>query len=242
MATVDQSTSVSTSSGVRVVVPTEKVPPLHNGDRLTRAEFERRYRAMPDVKKAELIEGIVYMPSPVRYTQHAKPHALLMGWLTYYFSKTPNLEIGDNGTSRLDEDNEPQPDAMLMLPKSAGGTSWIDKDSYVSGAPDLVCEIAASSASIDMNDKLNAYRRNGVREYLVVRTEDAVLDWFELVEGRYEPMAADADGLLKSKIFPGLWLDPKSLLAGDVPKIYAAVDAGTATEEHKAFAATLAQV
>ena len=168
MSTAQQTTQ---TTPVAVVAPVS-VPKLRNGDRLTRVEFERRYEAMPEVKKAQLIEGIVYMPSPVRHTQHGKPRAIVMGWLGYYVSKTPRIEIGDNGTSRLDEDNEPQPDAMLLLPKHMGGTAWIDDDGYVSGAPDFVCEVAASSVSIDMHAKLNAYRRNGVREYLVIRTED----------------------------------------------------------------------
>src|SRR5205823_10671630 len=103
--------SVARSQPIPVPQPSRAVPPLVNGDRLTRVEFERRYAAMPDVNKAELIEGIVYMPSPVRQTSHGKPHVILASWLGYYISKTPDLEdFGDNSTVRLDEDNEPQPD------------------------------------------------------------------------------------------------------------------------------------
>src|SRR3954468_20259173 len=114
--------------------PTEPVPPLENGDRLTRAEFERRYLASPQIKKAELIEGVVYMPSPVRLKRHAKPHVLLSGWLCQYLEKTPGLEMfGDNGTVRLDEDNEPQPDLFVALGKSAGGKASVSDDDYVEG-------------------------------------------------------------------------------------------------------------
>ena len=101
-------------------LPKGAVPLLQNGDRLTREEFERRYEAMPQVNKAELVEGIVFMPSPVRVC-HGQPHAILTSWLGYYLSKTPNLIIIDNGTVRLDEDNEPQPDVMLLIPEQAGG-------------------------------------------------------------------------------------------------------------------------
>jgi len=225
---------------VPVVAPVS-IPRLQNGDRLTRVEFERRYHMMPEVKKAQLIEGIVYMPSPVRHTQHGKPHAIVIGWLTYYLSKTPQVEISDNATSRLDEDNEPHPDAMLLLPKHMGGTAWIDDDGYVSGAPDFVCEVSASSVSIDMHAKLNAYRRNGVREYLVIRTEDQAIDWFELVDGQYQPQTPDDSGRLSSKIFPGLWLDTAALLAGDLAKLFAGVDEGTATTEHQEFVKKLEQ-
>jgi len=234
MSTVQRTTQTTPAA---VVAPVS-VPQLRNGDRLTRVEFERRYLAMPEVNKAQLIEGIVYMSSPVRHTQHGKPHATTIAWLGQYIAKTPKIEMSDNSTCRLDEDNEPQPDAMLLLPKHLGGTAWIDDDGYVSGAPDFVCEVAASSVSIDMHAKMNAYRRNGVREYLVIRTEDQAVDWFELIDGQYQPQAPhdtapDQGGLLRSTRFPGLWLDPAALLAGDLAKLFAAVDKGTATTEHQ---------
>ena len=223
-----------------VSVPPARVLPLENGAHLTREEFERRYEAMPGLKKAELIEGVVYMPSPVRHVQHGKPHGITMGWIAYYISKTAGLDFSDNASSRLDEFNEPQPDVAVLLPKHVGGTARIDEDGYIAGAPDLVAEIAASSASIDLHDKLKAYRRNGVREYLVVRTEDQAIDWFEVVGGAFKPMAADEQGRIRSKLFPGLWLDPVALLAGDLPNLFAAVDEGVKTEDHRQFVKKLA--
>ncbi len=124
---------------------------------------------------------------------------------------------------------------LLLLPKHLGSTAVVEEDGYISGAPDFVCEISARSVSIDLHDKLNAYRRNGVREYLVWRTEDQAVDWFELVDGRYVPKKPDEHGRLRSKLFLGLWLDPAALLAGDLPKLFAAVDEGTSTKEHQAF-------
>lgn len=240
MSIVDHHVTIPAVSIVPPRVPKRDVPLLQNGDRLTRREFERRYNAMPEVKKAELIEGIVYMPSPVRLTHHGEPHAQLIGWATYYVAKTPALHVGDNATSRLDEDNEPQPDVMLLLPQIAGSTAVIDQDDYVSGAPDLVCEVSASSVSIDLHAKLNAYRRNGVREYLVWRVDDDALDWFELVHGQYVPLSPDNAGVVRSKVFPGLWLDVPALLRGDLAAVFATVDAGVATPEHAALRERLA--
>jgi Uma2 family endonuclease len=215
--------------------PKPAVPPLENGDHLTRAEFERRYQTMPKVNKAELIEGVVYMPSPVRLHRHGKPHMILSSWLVNYISKTPGLDaFGDNATVRLDEINEPQPDPLLALPASAGGKSRITEDDYLEGAPELVCEVAASSTSIDLHFKLNAYRRNGVREYLVWRTQDEAVDWFALRDGQFLSIAA-SDGVIKSGVFPGLWLDTAALLRNDLPAIFAAIDRGTATPEHASF-------
>jgi Uma2 family endonuclease len=143
------------------------VPPLEQGDQLTRDEFERRYEAMPHLKKAELIEGFVHMPSPVRFTNHASPHADLMGWLWYYRAFAPGVRVGGNTTVRLDLDNEPQPGAAMLIEPARGGQVRLSEDGYVVGAPEWVAEVAASTVSIDLNAKLRVYRRNGVREYLV---------------------------------------------------------------------------
>lgn len=210
-----------------------RVPPLDNGDRLTRPEFERRYATMPHVKKAELIEGVVYMPSPVS-NEHAVPHFDLITWLGYYRAATPGISGGDNGTLRLDLDNEPQPDAFLRILAEHGGQARVDEDGYVSGAPELVAEVARSSVSIDLHAKLHAYRRNGVREYLVWRVEDRTIDWFVLREGRYEPLAA-AEGLYRSEVLPGLWLDAAALLSGDLSAVFQTVQRGLDSPEHAAF-------
>lgn len=216
--------------------PPRDIPPLQNGDRLTRIEFERRYAAMPESVRAELIEGIVYIPSPVRHRKHSKPHATLIGWLSRYVSRTPGLsEFGGDGTVRLDADNEPQPDVYLLLPAVAGGRALVDADDYITGPPDLACEIAASTVSIDLNAKFNVYRRNQVNEYLVWRTEDSAIDWFVLREGSYHRLAVPADNILRSEVFPGLWLDIAALLAADLPKLFYVLDLGTSTPDHAAF-------
>jgi Uma2 family endonuclease len=216
----------------------QAIPPLAAGDRLTRAEFERRYKAMPNVKKAELIEGVVYMPSPVSTEGHGAPHADFIGWLVQYRAMTPGVQVGDNSTLRLDLDNEPQPDAFLRILPEFGGRSRT-VDGYVEGGPELVAEVAASSASYDLHDKLNAYRRNGVEEYVVWRVWDRAIDWFVLRGGRYEPAALSADGRYQSQVFPGLWLDAASLLKGDLARVLAVLQIGIASPEHGAFAARL---
>lgn len=209
--------------------------PLEPGDRLTRGEFERRYEAAPGIKKAELIEGVVYMPSPVRVRRHAQPHAQLMCWLGNYGAVSPGVLVADNATARLDLDNEPQPDALLMIEPGHGGQAGISDDDYLERAPEWVGEISASSASFDLNTKLNIYRRNGVKEYLVWRVLDRAVDWFVLRDGQFERLAPDAAGLLRSEVFPGLWLDPEALLAGDLRRVLAVVQQGTESTEHAAF-------
>jgi len=224
--------------------PKRETPPLlDTGDRLTRAEFERRYNAMPNVKKAELIEGMVYMPSPVRHELHSKPHLILGAWIVHYAAKTPGLRgFGDNGTVRLDNDNEPQPDVFLMLPPQLGGRAKADQDDYIAGPPALVCEVAASSVSIDTHLKKNVYRRNGVQEYFIWRTEDAAIDWFSLVEGDFVPLPVQSDGTIRSGIFPGLWLNPASLISADLAAIFALLDRSTATPEHADFVTRLSAI
>src|SRR5712692_8113016 len=160
--------------------------PLENGDRLTRVEFERRYEAMPHLKKAELIEGVVYIPGPVRLLQHGQPHAHVVAWLGHYILGTPGMHVSDNGTVRLDWDNESQPDAMLFIDPACGGQARIDADGFLEGAPELVAEVASSSVSYDLHAKMHVYRRNGVREYIVWRVLEQEIDWFVLRSGHYE--------------------------------------------------------
>ncbi len=215
-------------------------PPLENGDRLTRAEFERRYEAMPHVKKAELIEGVVYMPSPVHHTGHGKPHAQIVGWLLIYCAATPGVELSDNASVRLDMDNEVQPDALLRLDETLGGASRISDDDYIEGPPELIVEIAASSVSQDLHAKKKVYRRNGVQEYLVWRVYDEKLDWFHLEGGEYRRLEAD-DGVIHSRVFPGLHLAVDALLKGDLATVLNVLQRGTETEEHAAFVERLSQ-
>jgi Uma2 family endonuclease len=213
--------------------PKSTIPPLENGDRLTRTEFERRYQAMPNLKKAELIEGIVYMPSPLRITQHGEPHAHIMLWLGFYQAFTPNLQLGDNCTVRLDADNELQPDALLRI--KMGGQSTIDGDGYVEGAPELISEIAASTVSIDLHQKLNVYRRHQVQEYLVWRFDDGEFDWFSLKNEQYIKLEPNADGIIYSPFFHGLWLNIPALLSGNLAQVLATLQIGLATSEHQSF-------
>ena len=215
-----------------------KIPELRAGDVLTRDEFERRYAAMPNLKKAELLEGVVYMPSPVRSRQHGDPHFLLTGWLGDYAAATPGLRGTTDGTLRLDQDNEPQPDLMLRI-DGPRGSARIDAEGYLTGVPELVVEIAASSVSYDLHQKLKVYRRSGVREYLVFRAEDAAVDWFVLRRGAYERLSPDARGWLRSEVFPGLWLDVDALLRSDIAALRAAVTAGVADPAHEAFCTSL---
>lgn len=225
------STAILSETPVRNAHP--RIPPLQTGDHLTRDEFERRYRAMPHVHRAELIEGVVYLPSPVSAVDHGEPHFDLITWLGLYRARTPHVRGGDNSTLRLDLDNEPQPDGYLRLVEERGGQARL-VDGYVTGAPELVLEIAASSASYDLHEKRNAYRRNGVREYVIWRVWDEAIDWLVLRQGRYEPLAP-VDGVYRSEVFPGLWLDAAAVLRGDLARVLEVLQQGLASQEHADF-------
>jgi Uma2 family endonuclease len=216
-----------------------RIPPLQNGDRLTRAEFERRYDATPNLKRAELIEGVVYMPPPVSFDEHAGPHFDVIGWLAMYRMATRGVVGGDNGSLRLDLDNMPQPDAFLLILPEYGGQARISEDGYVEGAPELVFEVAASTVSYDLNAKWNVYRRNGVREYVVWRVQERAVDWFALREGRYEPLTSDPSGVFRSEVFPGLCLDAAALVDGDMARVAQAQQEGLASPEYTAFSRQL---
>jgi Uma2 family endonuclease len=214
-------------------------PPLTAGDRLTRAEFERIYQAHPEVKRAELVEGVVYIPSPVHFAQHGLPHSYLMTWVGVYCAATLGLLPGDNVSVRLDFENVIQPDAVLRLDPKLGGRSRVSKDDYVEGPPELVVEIAASSAAYDLHDKRRVYARNGVQEYLAVQMYEQKVDWFVLREGVYTTLRSDAQRVLRSKIFPGLWLDPAAVFSSNLAALLAVLQQGLASPEHSDFVAGL---
>jgi Uma2 family endonuclease len=188
---------------------------LENGDRLNRLEFERRYTAS-NIKKAELIEGLVYVASPLRFTPHAKPHGQIFTWLGTYQSMSAGLEVGIEPTVRLDADNEPQPDAVLFR---LGGNAQVDEDGYITGAPELIVEIAASTVSYDLHAKKRVYERNGIKEYIVWRTLDQAIDWFILENGKYVELAPDAAGIMHSREFEGLRLNVTAILNGDMSAV-----------------------
>jgi Uma2 family endonuclease len=202
------------------------IPFLENGDRMTRYEFERRYAAMPfqpkGSNKAELIEGIVYMASPLRF-DHAKPHGSFVTWLSIYSFSNPGLQVGIEPTVRLDLDNEPQPDVVLFAP---GKGARITDDDYIAGAPELMVEISASTVSIDLHQKKQAYQRNGVREYIVWRTLQREIDWFWLDNGEYIRLESDENGVIQSQTFPGLWLAVEAMLSGEMNKVLSVLQAG----------------
>jgi len=222
----------------RPIRPPE-VTPLQNGDRLSDAEFQRRYDAMPVSTKAELVDGTVYMPPPVFEDSHGGPHADVMAWLGCYRAATPGVRSADNTSLRLDLGNLPQPDAYLRILPTHGGKTRTNQQGYIVGAPELIVEIAASSANYDLHAKLTAYQRNGVREYVVWRTYDAQIDFFVLRGGRYQRLRQGRDGIYRSRVLPGLWLNATALLRGDMATVLSVVQQGTASPEHIAFVGRL---
>ncbi len=215
-------------------------PRLENGDRLSRAEFERRYAAMPDSIKAELINGIVYMASPARHDQHGRQHVRFNWFFGAYMIATPGTDAGDNSSLRLDLSNEPQPDVLLRIIQKAGGRSTLDNEGYLKGPPELICEIAASSVSYDLGSKLETYRSHGVQEYVVWRVQDDAIDWFVLRDGNYDNLPPDSSGIIKSEVFPGLWLNVTAMLNDDLAAVQQTLQMGLASNEHQQFVADLA--
>ncbi|MGH9844883.1 MAG: Uma2 family endonuclease [Blastocatellia bacterium] len=224
------------------ILQTPGIPPLRHGDRLSREEFERLYEAMPGVTKAELIEGRVHMPSPVRVKNHGDPHHDIGTWLGVYKAFTLGVSGSDNASVRLDTTNEPQPDIHLRIDESHGGQARISPDDYLEGAPELVAEISASSASHDLRGKKEAYHRNGVREYIVWSVYDREINWFSLENDQYVSLDPDDDGVIRSRVFPGLWLDVAALLKDDMATVLTVLQQGLASEEHAAFVNHLNEV
>ena len=192
---------------------------------------------MPEVKRAELIGGVVYMPSPLS-RDHSSNDNLVSAWLGYYAARTPGCEGGNAGTWLMLED-APQPDVDLRILPEYGGQSRME-GLYCAGAPELSVEVSLSSASYDLGPKMELYRAAGVREYVVVLLGESRVVWYRLVGGKYILLPPGPDGLLRSDVFPGLWLDPAALLARNGAKVFDVLDLGLRSPEHQDFVRALA--
>jgi Uma2 family endonuclease len=215
------------------------LPLLENGDRLDQKTFHERYEAMPEGVKAELIGGIVYMASPLK-KRHGRPHAQVMTWLGTYEEATPGVESLDNTTTIMGDKSEPQPDGCLLILPEYGGQTREDENENMVGSPEFIAEIASSTESIDLHAKRKDYERAGVREYMVAAVRQRQVFWWTHHKGKFKPLASGADGIFRSIVFPGLWLDSKALLRGDLRRLLAVLRQGLATPDHAAFARELA--
>jgi Uma2 family endonuclease len=218
--------------------PPAPIPPLIAGQRLTQAEFLRRYEATPPKFKAELIGGVVYVPCPVGRDQ-GRASAEVIGWLGSYRARTPGVEGLANATTLMDELGVPQPKAQLRILPECGGQTR-DEGKLVAGAPELVAEIAQSSRPIDLGAKRADYERAGVKEYVVVTLDPQDVHWHVRRAKKLVRVRPGRDGLYRCKVFLGLWLDPAALLKGDLDGVLAALDRGLASPEHAEFVARLA--
>jgi Uma2 family endonuclease len=214
--------------------------PLRNGDRLDRRTFHQRYAAMPEDFRAELIGGIVFVPSPVSKL-HALYHALIITWSGTYSIHTPGTELLDNGTVILDDENEPQPDAVLRIADEHGGESFTTEDGYIAGAPELHVEVAYGSESIDLNRKFQEYERTGIGEYLVLMLRDKTVRNFVLADDAYVEQSLPADRTWRSQRFPGLWLDVAALFENRGPDLLQTLQRGLDSPEHRDFVQSLTE-
>ncbi len=212
--------------------------PLVGGERLSREEFLRRWEALPELKFAELLEGVVYLPSPLSLL-HGTHDFAVANWLGDYAQATPGCEGGLSTTWLMLED-APQPDCFLRILPEYGGQSGEERR-LAKGAPELIVEIAVSSSARDLGPKLRLYRTGGVREYITVLVEESRVVWRRLVAGEWLILEPGADGVLRSVVFPGLWLDPAALLGRDLPRVAEVLKQGLESADHRRFLITLAK-
>jgi Uma2 family endonuclease len=209
-----------------------QIEPLRGGDKLTRDEFLRRWEAMPHLKRAELIGGIVYMPSPVSI-DHGRVDNFIAHWLGHYAMYTPGIDVGNNTTWFMLED-APQSDVFLRIRKEYGGGSWVE-DKYLHGEPELLAEVCVSSSSYDFHQKKELYLAGGVKEYLTVLVKEREVRWHRLVANSYQTLPMSREGVIRSVVFPGLWLDVPAFLGGNMLKVIETLEGGLHSPEHADF-------
>jgi Uma2 family endonuclease len=213
-------------------------PPLVDGETLTRDEFMRRWEAMPQLKRAELLGGVVYLPSPLSIP-HGEILAAITGWLCVYRASTTGCRAAANATWFMRQD-VPQPDGAMWLAPECGGKS-VPAGLYQEGPPEFVAEVSLSSKERDLGPKFQLYQDAGVKEYLTVLIHDQEVRWHRLVPRKYRLMPPGDDGVLRSVVFPGLWLNPAALFADDAAGVLATLQEGLASKEHAEFVKRLAR-
>ncbi|MGC1274321.1 MAG: Uma2 family endonuclease [Planctomycetaceae bacterium] len=217
--------------------PDPAIPPeLYDGARMDRKTFHRLYERTPADFKAELIGGVVHMAAAMR-VPHAEHAGLLRTWLTIYRFATPGVREAGEATVLLGDGSEPQPDGLLWI---EGGKADVDGRGYLAGAPEFVAEVADATTAIDLGSKRSDYERHGVLEYLVLELRKRRAVWFVRDErGGYVETAADLEGLLKSHVFPGMWLDVKAFFRLDGNRVLDVLHRGLESPEHAAFVESL---
>ncbi len=213
-------------------------PPLVAGERLDRATFHERYEAMPPGTRAELIGGIVFMPSPLG-VEHGERDSDLSDWLGLYKRRTPGVRKALNATTQFNDYGEPQPDLQLRIPEALGGQTRVEKG-FIVGAPELVVEVSKTTRTVDLDAKKSDYERAGIREYVFVGLDPQEILWFVRRDGGFAEQPPDPDGIHRSEAFPGLWFDSQAFFAEDMDRVFAVLEQGLATPAHAAFAAQLA--
>jgi Uma2 family endonuclease len=223
--------------GEMMSIAERTIPALRAGQRMSVKEFLRRWEAMPELKFAELIDGVVYMPSPVT-TDHGRNDAWVVIWLGNYCAYTPGCEVGSQATWLMLR-SAPQPDAFLWVRPEKGGQSRVVGKYHV-GAPELAAEVCLTSAAYDLGVKKGLYQAAGVREYVAVVVEQKQVLWHRLVRGKYKLCRPNSRGIFESEQFPGLCLDSRALWKEDWPRLLRTLDRGLESAAHAAFVKELA--
>jgi Uma2 family endonuclease len=213
---------------------------LENGARMNQPMFHALYKNTPEGFRAQLIGGIVYVMASPTSLRHGRPHARVVHWLGLYSDETPGTDVLDNTTNILGPESEPEPDACLLIQPEYGGRTTTDENEMLVGAPELVVEVANTTRAIDLGRKKADYQEAGVQEYVVVLAQEQSAVWFRHTADGFVDLAVGADGVFRSELFPGLWLDPRGIFDPTTRRLTTVSRKGLASPEHAAFIADLA--
>ena len=222
-----------------MISPAVIPPGLVTGERMSVDEFLRRWEELPDLKKAELVDGIVYVPSPLSL-EHGSLDSLIIWWLAHYAHATPGCKAGNNSTwLMLVAHRNPMP-SCGSCPRTVGSRGR--ERQFGAGAPELAVEVCVTSTEVDFGPKLKLYERAGVREYITIELFGQRIVWRMLENAVYVAQQVPSDGVLRSQVFPGLWLDVAAFWDDDGAKMLAALNAGLSSEDHQRFVERLRRV
>lgn len=207
---------------------------------MSQKRFHALYQMMPQDFRAELVDGIVFVCEPLGQS-HGRHHIRFSSLVDAYQSATPGVQAFDNTSVILGTHDEVQPDICLRIHPERGGQSKDSSDNnYIVGAPELIIEIASSSYSIDLHMKKQRYQKAGVNEYIVLCLNPFALHWFCLKDG--PTIVSDRDGIKRSRVFPGLWVDENGMRNMDYEVTKRVLEEGISSAGHADFVRQLSGI
>ncbi len=140
------------------------------------------YLSFADDFRCEIIDGQVYDMTPSPTTRHQRVSGKIYRLIGNRLEKQAHTCQVFNAPLDvvMAEDQVVQPDVFIVCDRQK------IRSAYISGAPDVVFEVASASTSLkDRREKMELYERSGVAEYFITDPQADFIEKFMSRDGKY---------------------------------------------------------